>query len=186
MTPTTRTRYFSLWQKVCRVKGWNPKDDGLRRATVLSCMAQVRGPQSTTSDPAFGAAEITALFVFLDHKAHPSDLVKAEEWVRCCDDYLTYNQARQADWHERQAYGQQGSGKLQRNRFARAKTAAAGPLDDLDPKTVKQRLTTMRARNEQRTGYRRRDRGQEKGQNLASTNLASNPAADLEKHNCAW
>jgi hypothetical protein len=99
MSPGTRTRYFSLWLAACKVKGWDSKDDGLRRATVLSCMAQVRGPAVTTSDPDFGPDEITALFVFLDHLAHPSDLLKSAAWVDCQTDYRAYNRARQADWH---------------------------------------------------------------------------------------
>ncbi len=192
MTPAARIRYHkTLWPAACRAQGWNARDDAKRREVCLQVMAEVRGPAVTTSDEAFGAAETTALFTFLHQQANPNDLVAMEEWLKCKDDYLTYNQARQADWHERQAYGQQGSGKLQRNRFARARTASAGPLDELDPKTVQQRLTTMRARNEQRTGYQRRDR--KIGQNLASTKLAS-PApaapavndAELAKHNCAW
>lgn len=170
MSPATRTRYFSLWSKACRVKGWNAKDDGLRRATVLSCMAQVRGPEATTSDPAFGPDEITALFVFLDHLAHPSDLLKSAAWVDCQTDYRAYNRARQADWHEEQAYGRQGSGKLRRNRFGGQKKAAGEALDPLDPAAIQKRFLTMRTRNERRTGYQGK-----KGQVLAGIDLASGP-----------
>lgn len=204
MTPAARVHYHkTLWPAACRAQGWNAKDDAKRRHVVLTVMIAVGGPQVTTSSPEFGAAETTALFAFLHQQANPNDLVAMEEWLKCKDNYVTYNQARQADWHERQAYGKQGSGKLARDRFARARTAAGGPLEDLDPNTVKQRLTTMRARNEARTGYQRRDRQPDLGQNLASTKLASGPepvnpaketreqgsqvsAADLAKHNCPW
>lgn len=168
MSPGTRTRYFSLWLAACKVKGWDAKDDGLRRATVLSCMAQVRGPQVTTSDPDFGPDEITALFVFLDHLAHPSDLLKAAAWVDCQTDYRAYNRARQADWHEEKTYGKVGSGKLRRNRFQGQKNAAGEPLDRLDPDAIRKRHLTMVSRHEKK-GYRRKPAGQQlAGQNLAS------------------
>jgi hypothetical protein len=188
MTPAARVAYHkTLWPAACRAQGWNARDDALRREVALQVMAEVRGPAVTTSSPEFGLAETTALFVFLHQQANPNDLVAMEEWLKCKDDYVTYNQARQADWHERQAYGQQGSGKLQRNRFARARTAAAGPLDELDPKTVQQRLLTMRSRNEQRTGYQRKRPARENAiVPQPITPPAASSEADLEKHNCAW
>lgn len=176
MTPAARVTYHkTLWPAACLAQGWDARDDAHRRDVALLVMHEVRGPAVTTSSPEFGPAETTALFVYLHLQAHPNDLVAMEEWLKCKDDYRTYNKARQADWHERQAYGQQGSGKLQRNRFAGEKDAQRGPLEDLDRKTVDQRLLTMRRRNEQRTGYQRRR--PEKGQILASTKPASTPAA---------
>jgi hypothetical protein len=153
MTPATRTRYFSLWSKACVAKSWDSKDDDLRRDQVLFCMSEVRGPMVTTSSPAFGPNEITALFVYLDHIAHPDSLEKAAAWVDCMTDYRAYNKARQADWHEGQAYGRQGSGKLRRDRFAGQQKAAGETFEQLDPDAIGKRLMTMRARNARRTGY---------------------------------
>lgn len=170
MSPTTRKTYFRLWLAACKVKGWDAGDDGLRRATVLACMVQVRGPQATTSHPDFGPDEITALFVYLDHLAHPSDLLKSAAWVDCQTDYRAFNRARQADWHEEQAYGRQGSGKLRRNRFAGQKKAAGEALDPLDPAAIQKRFLTMRTRNERRTGYQGK-----KGQTPAGQIVASQP-----------
>lgn len=154
MSPGARKTYFRLWHAACAVKSWNADDDGLRRAVVIECMEKVRGPLVTTSSPEFGADETTALFVYLDHLAHPSDLLKAAAWVDCMTDYRAYNRARQADWHEGQAYGAQGSGKLRRNRFGGQKKAAGEALDPLDPAAIQKRFLTMRTRNERRTGYR--------------------------------
>lgn len=190
MTPAARVTYHkTLWPAACLAQGWDARDDAHRRDVALLVMHEVRGPSVTTSAPEFGAAETTALFVYLHQQANPNDLVAMEEWLKCKDDYVTYNQARQADWHERRAFGRQGSAKLQKNRFKGEQTAQQGPLEDLDAKAVAQRLLTMRRHNERRTGYQRRR--PEKGQILAGTKPASTPApaateADLAKHNCAW
>ena len=169
MSPSARKTYFRLWNAACAVKGWNSGDDDLRRAVVIKCMEKVRGPLVTTSSPDFGADETTALFVYLDHLAHPSDLLKAAAWVDCMTDYRAYNRARQADWHEGQAYGPQGSSKLRRNRFAGQKKAAGEALDPLDPTAIQKRFLTMRTRNERRTGYQSKKGRTPAGQKLAST-----------------
>lgn len=153
MNQETRTRYFAFWIAACKAKGWDAKDQDLRRGQVMFCMDQVGGPMVTTSDPAFERDETTALLVYLNHLAHPDDLVKAAAWVDCMKDYRAFNRARQADWHEAQAYGTQGSGKLRRNRFNGQKNAAGDTFDPLDPKAIEQRFLTMRRANERRTGY---------------------------------
>lgn len=186
MTPGTRTRYFSMWGKACAVKGWNVKDQEKRRNQVLFCMTEVRGPLVTTSDEAFGPDEITALFVYLDHLAHPSDLLKSAAWVDCKTDYRAYNKARQADWLEEQAYGKQGSGKLRRNRFGGQKKAAGEALDPLDPVAIKKRLVTMATRAASK-GYVRRRPAPAAAQHFNPPPPA--PVAseeELRKHNCAW
>lgn len=160
MSPTTRTRYFALWSKACRQLGWDSKDQDLRRSTVLDCMSHVGGPAVTTSDTAFGSDETTALFVFLDHLAHPSDLEKSAAWVDCRTDYRAYNRARQADWHESKAYGHSGSSRLRKYRFNGQERAAGETFAPLDPDAIQKRYLTMRLRNERRTGYQRRDRNQ--------------------------
>jgi hypothetical protein len=181
MTPSARKTYFRLWNAACAVKGWNSGDDDLRRAVVIECMEKVRGPLVTTSSPEFGADETTALFVYLDHLAHPSDLLKAAAWVDCMTDYRAYNRARQADWHEEKAYGKAGSGKLRRNRFAGQKKAAGEALDPLDPAAIQKRFLTMRTRNERRTGYQSKKRQSSAGQNLASTPPAAPVEAEDER-----
>lgn len=153
MNKETRIRYFAFWIAACKVKGWDARDQELRRGQVMFCMDQVGGPMVTTSDPAFARDETTALLVYLDHLAHPDDLVKAAAWVDCMKDYRAYNRAKQADWHEEEAYGAKGSGKLRRNRFGGQQKAAGDTFDPLDPKAIEQRFLTMRRANERRTGY---------------------------------
>lgn len=175
MTPAARTRYHAeLWPAACHARKWNPKDDVRRRATALECMRLVRGPQITTSDPAWGDDETTALFCYLEHLAAPADLSKSARWVDCQADYRAYNRARQADWHQRQAYGRRG-GKLIRDRFAGAPTAQGEPLDKFDPEAIRKRHITMAARHRKRfqkqaPGVHREAAGMlPAGQDLAST-----------------
>lgn len=155
MSPGARKTYFRLWNAACAVKGWNAGDDDLRRAVVIECMEKVRGPLVTTSSPDFGPDETTALFVYLDHLAHPSDMLKSAAWVDCQTDYHAYNRARQADWHETKVYGKAGSSKLRKDRFNGQRRAAGEPLDRLDPEAIRKRHLTMVTRHEQK-GYRRR------------------------------
>lgn len=171
MSPATRTRYFSLWGKACAVKGWPAKDNARRRAVTLECMALVRGPAVTTSDPEFGPNEVTALFTYLEFLAHPSDLLRSARWVDCQEDYVAFNRARQADWHEEKTYGRQGSGKLAKNRFGGAKTAEGEPLEPFNPKAIYKRHLTMATRHQAKAGRVR------VGKNSASPKPASTPPA---------
>ncbi len=151
MKPGARTLYHArLWPAACRVNGWGVGDLAKRREITRRCMEAVRGPQSdSTSDPRFGDAETTALFVFLTHLASPDDLDASAEWVKCQEDYRTYNLARQADWHERALYGH-GRNKLARDRFAGAASAGGGALDTLDPDAVWKRHLTMASRHQKK------------------------------------
>jgi hypothetical protein len=167
MNQQTRTAYFRLWSAACKVKGWDAGDQEKRRAVVIDCMREVRGPLVTTSDAAFGADETTALFVFLRHLAGPGDLMASAAWDDCKTDYRAYNRAKNADWLEEQTYGKRGSGKLRRDRFNGQKHAAGEPLDKLDPEAIRKRHLTMASRYEKK-GLRRRKGQEPAGQDLAS------------------
>lgn len=161
MTTNERAHYHAvLWPAACRAKGWHPKDAEIRREIVLVCMQEVRGPVVTTSDPAFGPDETTALFCFLEHLADAASLDKSARWDTCKQDYRTYNRARQADWHERKLYGP-GKNKLDRHRFGGAASAAGGALDTLDAEAVRKRHLTFASRHQKK-------QRREKGENLAS------------------
>lgn len=136
-----------LWPAACRANRWDPRDQERRRAVCRECMRLVRGPRVTTSDDRFGADETTALFVYLAHLADPASLVKAAAWSDCLVDYKAFNRARNADWHERQSYGPEGSRRLQRERFARRKTAAGEPLESFDPDEIRKRHITTASRH---------------------------------------
>lgn len=155
MTPGERKTYFALWGNVCRVNGWRTGDDERRRAVVLECMRAVRGPLVTTSDKRFRSDEITALLTYLRHLAAPDDLDASARWVTCCEDYKTFNRAKQADWHEREMYGS-GKNKLDRDRFAGAASASGGPLDTLDEDEVRKRHITMASRHQRKMRQARR------------------------------
>lgn len=154
MTPGQRTTYFRLWTAACRVKGWDAKDDTLRRDQVIHCMAAVRGPLVTTSDPLFGQDAVTALFTYLDFLGNPDSLEKSARWLDCQQDYRAFNRARQADWHERAAYGPKGSRKLQQNRFGGQEKAQGEMLESFDPDAIQKRFLTAVTRHEAK-GYRR-------------------------------
>lgn len=148
MNPRSRITYHAeLWPAACKAQRWNFRDQEKRRAVVLECMRQVRGPAITTSSPRWGPDETTALFTYLRHLADQASLDKSAAWVECKRDYRTFNRARNADWHERETYGAEGSRKLQRNRFAKRKTAAGDPLDSLDKEDVRKRHITMAERH---------------------------------------
>jgi hypothetical protein len=150
MSPATRKTYFALWIAACKAKGWDSKSDALRRAEVLECMTLVRGPRVTTSDPAFGSDETTALFCYLEFLAHPDSLDHAARWVDCQKDYHAFNRARQADWHEEKAYGKRGSSKLRKYRFAGQQSAAGEPLEQFDPEQIRKRHLTMASRHQRK------------------------------------
>ena len=173
MSPAARRVYFTtLWPAACEVCDWNPRDEAQRRAVVLDCMARVRGPAVTTSDPAFGPDEVTALFTYLAHLGDPASLDKSARWATCQEDYRTFNRARQADWHEEHAYGRRPN-KLARQRFAGAATAAGGPLETLDAAAVRQRHLTMA--NRHRRKQRAAAAGHSAGQQKANQEPASRP-----------
>lgn len=148
MTPGQRVHYHKvLWPAACLANEWFVGDVEKRREVVLDCMRQVRGPLVTTSDPAFGSDEVTALFCYLEHLGDAASLDKSARWDTCKADYRTYNRARQADWHERKLYGPKAN-KLDRDRFAGEKTASGGPLDNLDPEAVRKRHLTFASRHQ--------------------------------------
>lgn len=171
MTPGERVHYHkTLWPDACLANEWFTGDAEKRREVVLECMRLVRGPLVTTSDPAFGRDEVTALFCYLEHLADPASLDKSARWDTCQADYRTYNRARQADWHERKLYGTKAN-KLDKNRFAGARSARGGPLDDLDPEAVRKRHMTFASRHQKADPAIRRK--QPAGQFQASQPMAS-------------
>ena len=143
MTDEQRNRYFGhYWPAACQWKGWRVKDEVRRRHTTGECMREIRAPM-TESTTDLGPDEITALFVYLDHLGHPSDLIKAAAWVDVQTDYRAYNRARQADWHERKTYGPGGSKRLRKQRFSGQGSAQGGPFEKFDPAEIRKRhLTT--------------------------------------------
>lgn len=170
MTANERSNYFGLyWPKACAAKGWVPNDGERRRAVVLECMRQVRGPLVTTSDPAFGRDETTALFCYLDHLAHPGDLDRSARWLDCCKDYRAFNRARQADWYEEKAYGAKGSKKLRKDRFAGAQSAQGEPLEEFNPRAINARFITMASRAQKKARIARK--------NAAGVDLATHAPA---------
>lgn len=179
MTPGERVHYHkTLWPAACLANEWFIADKEKRQAVVLDCMRLVRGPLVTTSDPSFGRDEVSALFCYLRHLADAGDLNASAEWDTCQQDYHTYNRARQADWHERKLYGTKAN-KLDKNRFAGAKTASGGPLDDLDPEAVRKRHMTFASRHQKKNPEIRRVKT---GQEVASQNPVSpRPAAQVEQ-----
>lgn len=147
MTPAERVTYFrDFWPAACVASGWKKSDDARRRQVALACMSAVGGPSVTTSDPAFGRDEVTALFCYLDFLAHPGDFDRSARWADCQEDYRAYNRAKQADWYERKAYGPKGAGKLARDRFAGARSARGDALDHFDPVAINKRFVTMASR----------------------------------------
>lgn len=149
MTSSQRAHYFKhLWPEACAAAGWGVRDEGRRKKVTSDCMAAIGGP-ATASTSDLGEDEVTALFCYLQHLAAPDDLNKSARWVTCQEDYHTFNRAKQADWHERSLYGKRPN-KLDRDRFAGETSAAAGPLDDLDPEAVRKRHLTMASRHQKK------------------------------------
>jgi hypothetical protein len=148
MTKHARIKYHrDLWPAVCAKQGWAPNDTARRQSVVLDAMFLVRGPAVTTSDDKFRDAETTALFVYLQHLADPDNITLKLRWDQCQGDYRAFNQARQADYWQKVAYGPRGGGRWARHRFAGKRTAQGDPAEDApDAKTTSERLTTMRAR----------------------------------------
>lgn len=176
MTSAERAKYFgTFWPKVCAVKGWMANDEARRRAVTSDCMAAVRGPLVSTSDPAFGHDEVTALFCFLDHLANPADLVRSARWVDCQTDYHAFNRAKQADWYEVKAYGAKGSKKLRRDRFSGQASAHGGTFEPFNPRAVNARFVTMASRAQRKA---RAERERAAGIDLAAH--APAPAATVE------
>jgi hypothetical protein len=160
MTPALRSRYFRLYAAACAAQGWDPRDEEQRHSVTLQCMQEICAPARMRVDSItlLGDDEITALLCNLEFLGSEG-LEESARWLDCKQDYRAFNRARQADWHERKAYGAQGSGKLKRNRFAGAESAEGEALDKFDPAAITKRHLTMVTRNQQRTGYvRRRDR----------------------------
>lgn len=149
MTPATRTRYFRLWAAACACQNWPAKDEAFRRSITRQVMEAVRAP-ITDSITELGNDEITALFIFLDHKANDGDLIKAALWVECLKDYRTVSRAKQADYHERALYGSNKAkpNKLDRNRFDGETSALGKPLADLDAEEVRKRHITFASRHQ--------------------------------------
>lgn len=149
MTPKERAAYFGhLWPAAALANEWDVKDDAKRRAVTVDCMRAIRA-KVTDSTSSLGRDEVTALFTYLLHLADPSSLDKSARWVTCQEDYRTFSRAKQADWHERELYGN-GKNKLDRDRFAGATSAAGGPLETLDEDEVRKRHITMASRHQKK------------------------------------
>lgn len=148
MTPATRTRYFKLWGAACEAQKWPSKSDDLRHQIIGTCMALVHAPEAFSISH-LGPDEITALFCYLEHLAHPDDLDRSARWLDCKQDYHAYNRARQADWHERELYGA-GANKLDRDRFAGQRRAQGEPLDEFDPEAIAKRHMTFASRHQKK------------------------------------
>ena len=149
MTPAMRTKYFSLWGAACLGQGWAVKDSARRNATTAKCMEEICGPQ-TDSTTELAPDEVTALFCYLEFLANPDSLDLSARWLDCKTDYKAYNRARQADWHEVKTYGKTGSKKLQKDRFAGARTATGEPLDKFNPEAIRKRHLTMATRHQKK------------------------------------
>lgn len=150
MNAKTRTAYFALWTKVRAVQGWDrlsrSEQEEQRRAVTLQVM-QAIGAGDSDSTTRLTQAEITALFTFLHHLAEPDNLTLAKLWTDCMADYKAFNMSKQADWHERRAYGRQGSARLHQQRFQGRDHAVQDDFSrPLNRREAEQRLMTMRAR----------------------------------------
>ena len=196
MDDVERAKYHGQWwPEACQTQRWRVKDEDRRRHVALECMRLVRGPMVTTSHPDWGHDETTALHTYLRILADPS-LVNSQRWLDCQKDYVAFNRARQADWHERKAYGRKGSGKLARNRFAGAKSAQGEPQEEFDPQAARKRHISMAYRNRQRTGYRSKKQpaGEHAfvamigGKVVAGPELAGHKTASAKEddHNCPF
>lgn len=167
MTPAARVKYHAeYWPAACAANGWKKSDQDKRREVALCCMESVGGPLVTTSDPAFGDNETTALFCYLDHLAHQDCLDRSARWADCQEDYRAYNLARQADWHQEKLYGTKPN-RLTRDRFAGEQTAVGGPLEAFNPKKIRQRHMTVASRHQKQM--------RATGQKVASQPKASTP-----------
>jgi hypothetical protein len=133
-----RTRYHAeLWPAVCSSQGWDPRDEARRHSVT-----EYATGQESTKD--LTQAQITALFVFLDHLADPSDAGKAHQWETCKADPDKFNRLRQAEyWRRRARYTT--TGKLNHDRFG---VVFNEQLDAslLDDHQVDQMLMTNRQR----------------------------------------
>lgn len=143
-----------LWPAACAGQGWDVRDETLRRDVRRDCLEAIGVSASRADDiHCLDSAEITALFVFLDHLANPNHIGKLQTWTDCQADFRAFNVSRQADYWQRRG-GFKGRGKLVRNRFARRDTAVPKPFQDdaLDAKEAEDRLMTMRARTRRKEG----------------------------------
>ena len=153
MTTHARIHYHATeWPAACHAQGWSPNDQSRRQSVILDCMFLVKGPPVTSSDEKFRAAETTALFTYLRHLADPDNITLKMRWDQCQANYVAFNNARQADYYERKAYGPRGASRWSRQRFANKPTAQGDAAEDApDPKVTRDRLTTMRARAQGRS-----------------------------------
>ena len=149
MNAAQRKPYFALWSAACTAQGWRSADNAKRQETTARCMAEINGPAVVSSND-LGEDEITALFCYLKYLGTgDADLDAAARWIDCKQDYKAFARARQADWHEKSLYGAKAN-KLDRDRFAGAKSAVGGPLEKFDPKAIKQRHMTLASRHQKK------------------------------------
>jgi hypothetical protein len=142
MTKSQRAHYLlELWPAACAANGWDKRDDVRRRAEVARCFAMLGRADVVSSTQVTEDWQITALFVYLTHRAAPSDLVKAETWVEVMKDPIAYNLAKQADWFAKKA-GYQPESRIYRDRFAGRVTAE--PTGLASSPTRKQSLDRLR------------------------------------------
>lgn len=156
MTPRTRTSYFALWTRVLRAQGWDKLPRGIqeerRRQVTRAAMTACRAGD-TDSTTRLDDARVTALFTYLRHLADPDNLTAAKLWTDCMADFVAFNMSKQADFHQRRAYGRKGPQRLVRDRFeGRAKAAQPDFTRPLSRTEAEQRLLTTRARAEARQG----------------------------------
>jgi len=153
MTKASNIRYHTTeWPAACAAQGWSPNDQARRRNVVLDAMVLVKGPYVTTSDDKFGPAETTALFTYLRHLAEPDNITLKLRWDQCQADYSAFNEARQADYWQRVAYGPRGGNRWSRQRFGGKRQAQGDAAEDAPAhKETHDRLMTMRARAQGRS-----------------------------------
>lgn len=135
-----------LWPAASAAQGWDARDKHLRRDIRRDCFEFI-GVAASLADAvsAYNNAQVTALFTFLDHLAHPDHIGKMQTWEDCKADYEAFNASKQADyWQRRGGTGQQG--KWVKNRFAKRRTAVAKPFTDepLTAHEAKCRRLTMK------------------------------------------
>jgi len=139
--------FTKVWPAVCRAQHLDPRDDETRHGLIASCMQAIGGPD-TDSLKGLGDDEATALFTFCRFLANENAETSAR-WLACQKDYVAFNRAQQADWHERALYGNRIN-KLDRYRFKGRRSAVGEMLEKFDPDEARKRHLTMAVRHRNR------------------------------------
>lgn len=106
--------------------------------------------------------------------ANQDDLDQSARWLDCQQDYKAFNRARQADWHEGKTYGRRPN-KLDKNRFAGARSAQGGALDEFDPEAIRKRHLTMATRHQAKMKKEAKSGASEALSCMTATERALNP-----------